>query len=705
LLPGVVLLSGCAGRKNPQSRAQIKEQARQIIKQTAQSVVVQVSKGVFQAQDSQGRLVMVARIKDADATLQPSDPSQGPVMLNRADLTLYKEGKPSLWLKAPVAAWNAGLLTAPHGADSGSLDGKITLHGKQQVTWTAKSDLLSVSKATCELREPGRPTLLAQGPTATWQNGLLTLPSGGSAHAADGSASMRADQVRWRAKTHGLQATGRVRMTQGRLAGAAERLTGDTTLRQFRLTGGRPRLTFYHQPAPLVAAAVAAEDRASAAPLQAMSRRDRTMVAQASLPGEPEAEPPGYRERTPLKRAGEPCLLSPIYGGSFPVDAGFSPRTRPAPTSLNTRRVDPRRTLMPISRPWLHVTLASTTVLLAAFPAPAAPVTRQRVTLITGETIEANDIYGTIGTVAHARGRVVMTGAPGTGQALYADQVDVTQSKPAGSSRSVIQEARANGHVRITSQPKPDERMEATGAAGTYWPVTQKAALTGGVTVTMTSSRLQEPAVMTGSRADIDLAQRAADVTRTESAQVSLKLHPKADASSSGSTPAGPVRLDADRVRMENATNRVTATGSPVLTGDQGTVRAEKIWFDVDPKANDIKMVHAAGSVHIDSQDAQGGIFHGTADEGAMDQATNTVVLTGNVHGTHTRPEQPQPETLDTDELTYNRKTGDYSMGSVGEGRSHVTIKPNPKLPSAAGAGTGAPPATPTKGKRARRAQ
>src|SRR5205814_487914 len=136
--------------------------------------------------------------------LQPSDPSGGPVTLTRADLTLYTEGKPSLWLKAPVASWKAGLLTAPQGADSGSVDRKITLHGKKRVTWTAKSDLLSVTTASCAVQEPGRPTLLAAGPAATWQNGLLTLPAGGTAHAADGSASMRADQVRWREKTHGL---------------------------------------------------------------------------------------------------------------------------------------------------------------------------------------------------------------------------------------------------------------------------------------------------------------------------------------------------------------------------------------------------------------------------------------------------------------------------------------------------------------------
>lgn len=605
-------LAGCAARRPAQSRTRLKQEARQLLKQTAPTATIRVVGGQFQAVDGQGRLVLVARIKDADATLQPSDPSSGPLTLTDADLTLYREGKPSVWLKAPAAIWKGGLLTASQGARCRSVDGKLALNGKQ-ATWTAKSALLSVTTATCELREPGRPAMLAAGPSATWQNGLLTLPAGAVAHAADRSASLRADRVRWRSTTHGLEATGRVRMTSGRLAGAAGRLTGDTTLRQYRLTGNRPRVTFYTQPAPLVLA------RAVPAP-------------------------------------------------------HFAP--------LPTRRIS-----MPGSRAWLRWALVGAPALLAAFPLPSADARPQ---ISTGETtLEADVISGSLSGGAHAVGSVVLTGARGT---LYADRIDTTPSKTTGgSARSAVQEARATGHVRITGQPKPDQRMEATGAAGTYWPGSQKATLTGGVSVTMTSPQLQEPAVLTGARADIDLAQHAADVTRTEAAQVSLKLHPKADSSSAGSGAGGPVRLEADRIRMENAANRVTATGSPVMTGEQGTLRAEKIWFDIDPKANDVKTVHAAGSVKIDSEDPQKGSFHGTANEGVMNRDTEVVVLTGNVRGTQTRPDEPAPTTLQADILAYNYKTGEYRMQSVNEARSRVQFTPKPK--PARPAETAAPPA------------
>jgi lipopolysaccharide transport protein LptA len=150
---------------------------------------------------------------------------------------------------------------------------------------------------------------------------------------------------------------------------------------------------------------------------------------------------------------------------------------------------------------------------------------------------------------------------------------------------------------------------------------------------------------------------------------------------------------------MENAANRVTATGSPVLTGEQGTLRADKIWFDIDPKANDVKTVHAAGSVLIDSEDAQKGTFHAKADEGVMNRDVETVVLTGNVHGTQTRPDEPEPTTLQTDILTYNYNTGEYHLQSAGETRSRVQLKPKPKAapPAAAPA---SPPAKSTGGRR-----
>jgi lipopolysaccharide transport protein LptA len=593
-LPAV---SGCAGKKQAASRKDFKKEARELAKE-APGAIVKVVGGRFQVEDNRGRLVMTAQIQNANATLQPSDPSQGPVTIYQAHWTLYKEGKPSLWLDAPVATWQGGLLTAPRGARSASIDGRIALRGKT-ATWVARTDLLTVSTAGCELRDPGRPAVLAQGPRATWQNGLLTLPSGAIAHAADRSASMRADQVRWRARTHSLEAAGRVRMTRDRLAGAAERLTGDTALRQFRLSGGRPRVTIYNQPAPTV-------DRISS---------------------------------------------------------------------------------MPRPHPAFPIALAANIAAFAAAPAAPAAAARQRVTLSSGVMVEADQIYGVLPTEVHATGSVILTSPQGT---LRADRVDGTQTRPApgaGASRSPVQEARATGHVRITSQSNPGypsqtgETMQATGAAGTYWPGTQKATLTGGVTVTMGSPQLQEPAVLTGSRADIDLGNRSATVVRAEAAPVTLRLRPKEPpAGSSSSSPvSGPVQLEADQLHVENGASRVTATGSPVLTSDQGTIHAEKIWFDIDPKIRDVTIVHAAGAVRIDAEDPQQGTFHATAREALMNRAQNTVVLTGNAEGSRLQPGNTAPDTFQGEKVTYNFKTGAFELGASHEARASVRFTPKPK--------------------------
>ena len=59
---------------------------------------------------------------------------------------------------------------------------------------------------------------------------------------------------------------------------------------------------------------------------------------------------------------------------------------------------------------------------------------------------------------------MILTGSQGT---LRAEHVEVVpQPATAGSTaRSAVQVAHATGSVRVTSQPKPDERTEATGTA------------------------------------------------------------------------------------------------------------------------------------------------------------------------------------------------------------------------------------------------
>lgn len=311
-------------------------------------------------------------------------------------------------------------------------------------------------------------------------------------------------------------------------------------------------------------------------------------------------------------------------------------------------------------------------VLAAAVPLLTTPAEARVEYRLPGKVhVAANALDYEPKTGLRAEGDVVLTAPRGT---LRANRVDVAP-QDGQAPGSAVQVARATGNVRITSQGPADQRMEARGAAGTYWPGTQKAELTGGVTVTLASPQLKEPAVLTGARADLNLAQRAAEVSRTQAQPVSLRLQPKKDVGS-------PVRLDADRVRLESAANRVTATGSPVLSSDQGTVRAQKIWFAIDPKANDIQSVNAEGLVRVDVKDPRQGQFQATAREAVLTRADNTVVLTGNVEGTVTRSGEPEPQTFRGEELTYNLSTGAFRLGGAGERPARVTVKPKPRTGS-----------------------
>src|SRR5206468_869318 len=122
LVTSVLLLAaGCSSRKAQQPN--LREDAVKIAKEKAPPVAFQVTGGRFGITDADGRPVLTARIPNADAVIQPGDPNAGPITLREAVLTLYKEGKPSLWLKAPVTTWQGGLITAAQGGRSGTVDG------------------------------------------------------------------------------------------------------------------------------------------------------------------------------------------------------------------------------------------------------------------------------------------------------------------------------------------------------------------------------------------------------------------------------------------------------------------------------------------------------------------------------------------------------------------------------------------------------
>jgi lipopolysaccharide export system protein LptA len=472
-------------------------------------------------------------------------------------------------------------------------------------------------------------------------------------------------------------------MTRERMAGQGDRLTGDTLLRSFHLTGGRPRVLFSHQPAPLVAAGFPVGMRqrlvdlsgSTAQPAAAVRTEDLSLTSiegQGDCRGYPRSrwteefrfgDGSGERTASALRqRAPTLCMFTARQEQfALPAVAGH------VATTLENN-------MMVRSSAFRRLATLGTAAAAAVPQFAARAETQQRATVPLSSTVElVANVISSPGTnqPIRATGNVIVKGPQGI---LYADQVDVireTGPAPPGTPRSPVQVAKATGHVRVSRQSKPDERLEATGTAGTFWPGTHKATLTGGVTVTATSPQLQEPAVLTGSRAEMNLAARTAEVFRTPQQQVALKLLPK--------QATAPVNLTGDRILMENATDRVTATGSPVLTGEQGIMRAEKIWFTVDPDAKNVKEVHGDGSVNIDAHDPQQGRLQATSQHAVMNQVTNDAVLTGDVDSTITRPDDPAPQALQTDQLIYNVKTGAFQATALPDKRVRARFHPTPK--------------------------
>lgn len=204
----------------------------------------------FEARDPEGRLVLSLQVASTQTALSAARGVEGAVTLERIDGILYREGEPSLWVKAPEAVWENGVLRAVKGVRSGSADGRLACEGAR-AEWTASTDLLRVQRARCDARDqrvemgskPARPstTLRAEGPLALWHEGRLTMPEGFKARTTDG-ATLEARQLVWRPEVARVLATGDVTATRHGARIWGERLVADTQLRRIQVTGRRPTM-------------------------------------------------------------------------------------------------------------------------------------------------------------------------------------------------------------------------------------------------------------------------------------------------------------------------------------------------------------------------------------------------------------------------------------------------------------------------------
>src|SRR5262249_9050744 len=145
-------------------------------------------------QDAAGRPLLEVAMASVEGGVSSTSGMEGPITLREARCRLFEDGKPTTWLNAPVAVWNAGELVASQGAKAGSLDGRMTTDARR-ATWYAEKKLLTLTAPTCRLKEQTGPALLAQGPSAEWTGGVLSLLHGVQGHTEDGITTMSAQRL------------------------------------------------------------------------------------------------------------------------------------------------------------------------------------------------------------------------------------------------------------------------------------------------------------------------------------------------------------------------------------------------------------------------------------------------------------------------------------------------------------------------------
>jgi lipopolysaccharide transport protein LptA len=244
--------------------------------------------------------------------------------------------------------------------------------------------------------------------------------------------------------------------------------------------------------------------------------------------------------------------------------------------------------------------------------------------------------------------------------------------------------AKCVGNVYVEKR-KPEENSVMTGRGQTldYSETEQKADLQGDVVVQQSSPRLAKPAVITGSRVDMNLATEENVVHRSEKEQAKVHIEPKGQPDEPAPEP---VDLIADRIDMKGATQEYVATGKPVMIRPTSKLQAKRIRFQVEEETQDVKLAYGDDDVIFDGQGQNGSVIHATGDDAVYNKELNEITLTGTVHATSKDPEDEHPTVYQGDKFIYNTVTRKSRLlaGSNPNSTAMVTIPPG-KGPGAGG--------------------
>lgn len=247
--------------------------------------------------------------------------------------------------------------------------------------------------------------------------------------------------------------------------------------------------------------------------------------------------------------------------------------------------------------------------------------------------------------------------------------------------------AKCEGKVYIEKKnpEQPGTEMEARGQVLDYSEVNQTATLHGGVIAHVASPRLAKPAVITGSRVDMNLKTKENVIHRSPEAQAKVHVEPKGD--DKNSMPE-PLDLVGDQIEFNGRTQEYKATGKPMMQRPTARLQARVIRFTVEESTNDVKMAYAEKDVVFDGQGENGSMVHATGDNGVFDRANNEIIITGMIHATQKEPGDDRPTIYEGGKFTYNTRTRKSRLSGTKEHPAKIIVpdtktlkKPDEKKP------------------------
>lgn len=237
--------------------------------------------------------------------------------------------------------------------------------------------------------------------------------------------------------------------------------------------------------------------------------------------------------------------------------------------------------------------------------------------------------------------------------------------------------AKCEGKVYVEKKnPQEGTGMEARGQTLDYSETNQKAVLDGDVTAHMLSPRLAKPAVITGSKVEMDLKTQQNVVFRSPAAQAKIHVEPKGE---EGKKTPEPLDLTADKIEMNSVTQEYIATGKPVMQKPTSKLQARRIRFVVESNTNDVKTAYAEQDVIFDGKGENGQVIHTTANNGVYNRDNTELVLTGMVQAQIREPGDDRPTVYQGAKFIHNTVSGRSNLVGTKEEPAKVIV-PGGKL-------------------------